>query len=72
MAACVGAHVTVVATPWPEFSELDPKMLAETMSGTTVIDPYAMLDGVAVMAVGLTHHTLGRPPVRPGQSVVAG
>jgi UDPglucose 6-dehydrogenase len=55
------AAVTVIATPWPEFGELDPKALAETMSGTIVIDPYAMLDGAAVTAAGLTHHTLGRP-----------
>ena len=61
MAACDGADVTVIATPWPEFGELDPKALAETMSGTIVIDPYAMLDGAAVTAAGLTHHTLGRP-----------
>ncbi len=72
MAACVGAHVTVVATPWPEFVELDPKALAETMDGTTVIDPYAMLDGRQVTAAGLTHYTLGRPAGRPAQSAAAG
>jgi UDPglucose 6-dehydrogenase len=72
LAACEGADVTVIATPWPEFSELDPKALAETMSGTTVVDPYAMLDGAAVTAAGLSHHTLGRPPVRPAQSAAAG
>ncbi len=72
LAACAGAHVTVVATPWPEFSELDPKALAGTMNGTTVIDPYAMLDGTAVTAAGLTHHTLGRPPVHPAQSAAVG
>jgi UDPglucose 6-dehydrogenase len=72
MAACVGAHVTVVATPWPEFVELDPKALAETMDGTTVIDPYAMLDGRQVTAAGLTHYTLGRPAGRPAQSAAVG
>jgi len=61
LAACDGADVTVIATPWPEFSEIDPKELAATMNGVTVIDPYAMLDGAAVTAAGLTHHTLGRP-----------
>ena len=61
LAACEGADVVVIATPWPEFSELDPKALAATMNGTTVIDPYAMLDGAAVTTVGLSHHTLGRP-----------
>ncbi len=65
LAACEGADVTVIATPWPEFSELDPKALAAAMNGITVIDPYAMLDGAAVTAAGLTHHTLGRPPTHP-------
>ncbi len=80
LAACDGADVTVIATPWPEFGELEPKALAATMNGTTLIDPYAMLDGAAVTAAGLTHHTLGRPaqaaagrtPVRPGQNAAAG
>lgn len=61
LTACEGADVVVIATPWPEFGELDPKALAASMNGTTVIDPYAMLDGASVTAVGLTHHTLGRP-----------
>ncbi len=66
LAACEGADVTVIATPWPEFGELDPKALAVTMNGTTVIDPYAMLDGAQVTAAGLTHHTLGRPAREAG------
>jgi UDPglucose 6-dehydrogenase len=61
LAACEGADVTVIATPWPEFGELDPKALAATMNGATVVDPYTMLDGAQVTAAGLTHHTLGRP-----------
>jgi len=76
LAACEGADVVIIATPWPEFGELDPKALAATMNGTTVIDPYAMLDGATVTAAGLTHHTLGRPPDhpagRPAQSAAAG
>ncbi len=65
LAACEGADVVVIATPWPEFGELDPKALAATMNGATLIDPYAMLDGAAVTAAGLSHHTLGRPPTHP-------
>ncbi len=61
LAACEEADVTVIATPWPEFSEMDPMALAATMKGTTVIDPYAMLDGTEVMVAGLAHYTLGRP-----------
>jgi UDPglucose 6-dehydrogenase len=65
MAACEGVDVTVIATPWLEFGEIDPKALAATMNGTIVIDPYAMLDGATVTAAGLTHYTLGRPPAHP-------
>jgi UDPglucose 6-dehydrogenase len=72
LAACEEADVVVIATPWPEFAELDPKALAATMNGTTVIDPYAMLDGGQVTAVGLSHHTLGRPAGRPVQNAAAG
>ena len=76
LAACEGVDVTVIATPWPEFAEIEPEALAATMSGTIVIDPYAMLDGAAVTAAGLTHHTLGRPPThpagRPAQNATAG
>ncbi len=61
LAACEGADVTVIATPWPEFGEIDPKALAATMNGAIVIDPYAMLDGAAVTAAGLSHYVLGRP-----------
>jgi UDPglucose 6-dehydrogenase len=76
MAACEGVDVTVIATPWLEFGEIDPKALAATMNGTIVIDPYAMLDGATVTAAGLTHYTLGRPPAhpagRPAQNSAAG
>ncbi len=76
LAACEEADVTVIATPWPEFGDLDPKALAATMNGATVIDPHAMLDGAEMTAAGLTHHTLGRPPTRPAgrpaQSAAAG
>ena len=72
LAACEGADVTVIATPWPEFVELDPKALAEAMNGATVIDPYAMLNGRQVTAAGLIHYTLGRPAGRPAQSAAAG
>jgi UDPglucose 6-dehydrogenase len=76
LAACEGADVTVIATPWPEFGKLAPKALAEAMNGTIVIDPYAMLDGATMTAAGLTHNTLGRPPTypagRPAQSAAAG
>lgn len=59
--ACRGADALVVATPWSEFSRLDPTALLGLMRGRTVIDPYAILDGAAFDAAGFTYRTIGRP-----------
>ena len=48
-------------TPAPEFAALRPKEIAERLSGSTVVDPYAVLDPVACRASGLYYRTLGRP-----------
>jgi UDPglucose 6-dehydrogenase len=57
------ADALVVATPWPEFRALDPAVLAASMRGKIVIDPYAILDGAAFEAAGFTYRTMGRPAV---------
>ncbi|EWY42524.1 GDP-mannose dehydrogenase [Skermanella stibiiresistens SB22] len=64
MAAAEGADVLFIMTPWPEFARLAPMELARVMKGRTVIDPYRMLDGAAVVAAGLDHHARGLPPRR--------
>lgn len=64
--SCIeGAHVLVLATPWPEYKTLDPAVLASRMAGRVVIDPYRMLDGRAAVAAGFTWHTLGMPALTP-------
>lgn len=59
--ACDGAEALTIMTPAPEFAALRPKEIAERLSGSTVIDPYAVLDPVACQASGLHYRTLGRP-----------
>jgi UDPglucose 6-dehydrogenase len=63
--AAAGADVVVIATPWPQYRELEPAALARVMAGRTVLDPYRVLDGRACAAAGLAYHTLGMPPLVP-------
>jgi UDPglucose 6-dehydrogenase len=65
LAAATRADVLVIATPWPQYRELQPADLARVMKGRTVLDPYRVLDGRACAAAGLTYHTLGMPPLTP-------
>jgi UDPglucose 6-dehydrogenase len=61
--AADGADAVVIMTPWPEFRDISPTDLSETMKGQTVIDPYGMLDAEKVASAGLDYFTLGKPPV---------
>ncbi len=57
--ACRGRDVLIVMTPWPEFASVDAAAVGAAMRGTTVIDPFGVLDpGVAARAA-LTHVRLG-------------
>jgi UDPglucose 6-dehydrogenase len=64
LAAAEGVDALAIMTPWPAFRELKPADLARVMAGRTVLDPYRMLDGRAVVAAGLDYLTLGAPPRR--------
>lgn len=57
--ACTGADAVLIMTPWPDFRALDPAALARAMRGTTLIDPYRVVDGAKARAAGLRHLTLG-------------
>ena len=58
-AACDGADVVVVMTPWPEFRTMSVNHIAESLRGKVVIDPYGMFDRRAAIAAGLDYHRLG-------------
>ncbi|KZD20666.1 nucleotide sugar dehydrogenase [Tardiphaga robiniae] len=59
IAACAGADVVLIMTPWPEFRTIDIGSLAKSLRGKVVIDPYGMLDRRAALAAGLEYHKLG-------------
>jgi UDPglucose 6-dehydrogenase len=59
LAACAGADVVLIMTPWPEFRKIDIAQLASALRGKIVIDPYGMLDRRAAIAAGLEYHKLG-------------
>jgi UDPglucose 6-dehydrogenase len=59
LAACVGADVLAVMTPWPAFKALEPAAIAGAMRGRVLLDPYAVLDADACAKAGLTRYTLG-------------
>lgn len=57
---CVtGADALCVMTPWASYKALDPVMIAGTMRGRVVLDPYRVLDGDAARVAGLEWVTLG-------------
>jgi len=43
-AAASGADALVVLTEWPEFGQLDPTKILESMNGTCVVDTRNVLD----------------------------
>jgi UDPglucose 6-dehydrogenase len=64
LAAAEGVDALAIMTPWPAFRALEPADLARVMAGRTVLDPYRVLDGRAVVAAGLDYLTLGMPARR--------
>jgi UDPglucose 6-dehydrogenase len=58
--AVTGADVVVLATEWPEYVALDPKALAASARGRTVIDARNALDPACWRAAGWTYRGLGR------------
>jgi len=59
--AAIGADALMILTPWPEYREVAAADIASALSGKTVIDPYRVMDGEAITAVGLDYYTLGMP-----------
>jgi UDPglucose 6-dehydrogenase len=59
MDAVKDADAIVLVTEWPEFLQLDWKLVAEAMAGTLVIDGRNALDSQAIRAAGLTYEGIG-------------
>jgi UDPglucose 6-dehydrogenase len=61
--AVQGADALMILTPWPQYRQVAPAEIAQALSGTIVVDPYAVLDAAAAAEAGLVYYTLGRAPV---------
>lgn len=59
--ACEHADVLIVMTPWHEFSNIAPVLIAEKLYGTIVLDPYRALNQAACESAKLNYMTLGKP-----------
>ncbi|NQU59386.1 MAG: UDP-glucose/GDP-mannose dehydrogenase family protein [Rhodospirillales bacterium] len=57
--AAAGADVLMILTPWQDYKEIDPALIAEAMSGKVIIDPYRVVTPLAAIEAGLDHYTLG-------------
>ena len=55
-----GADLVLLATEWPEYTNLDPKALAELTRGRTIIDARNALNPATWEAAGWTYRGLGR------------
>jgi UDPglucose 6-dehydrogenase len=58
--AIADADAVVLVTEWPEFINLDWKLVAQAMRGTLVIDGRNALDADAVRGAGLVYEGIGR------------
>jgi UDPglucose 6-dehydrogenase len=60
VAAATGADALLIATEWPQFSDLDLGATAAAMRGRLIVDARNMLDKDAVRAAGFDYRGLGR------------
>ncbi|HEX2361606.1 MAG TPA: UDP-glucose/GDP-mannose dehydrogenase family protein [Jiangellaceae bacterium] len=61
IAACRNADVVLHLTEWPEFREIDPKLLGTVVASKNVVDGRNLLDRDVWRAAGWTYRGLGRP-----------
>jgi UDPglucose 6-dehydrogenase len=59
-AACVGAHVVLLLTEWPELLALDPRALKERVAVPAVVDARNALDAQAWRDAGWLYRAPGR------------
>jgi UDPglucose 6-dehydrogenase len=58
--AATGAAALVVATPWPDYKEVDGHEVARRMLGTLVLDPNRFLAGIFEQQPGLVYLSVGK------------
>jgi UDPglucose 6-dehydrogenase len=58
--AAADADAVVLVTEWPEFLELDWKLVAEAMRGNLLVDGRNALDAKSIRSAGLVYEGVGR------------
>jgi UDPglucose 6-dehydrogenase len=61
--ACSGADVILLLTEWPEYTQLDPTTLTDTVRSRNILDGRNALDPATWTAAGWTYRALGRPRI---------
>ena len=61
--AARSSDALLIMTPWPEFRTMVPAELARIMTGRVVVDPFRMLEPIAVRSAGFSYFTLGASPL---------
>lgn len=56
-----GAHALIVATPWPEFRNINWAEVGELMARRTIVDARNYLDASVVREHGFSYSCIGRP-----------
>lgn len=69
--ACEGRDALVVMTPWPQFTTIDARIVRRALRGSTVIDPFGVIDAGQASSHQLTHFRLGTGAL-PALSAVEG
>lgn len=64
-AACAGADVTVIATEWDSYRDLDLARVGASMRGRHLVDLRTVIAPAAAAAAGLDLHAMGHPYARP-------
>jgi len=59
--ACAGADALVIMTAWPDFRTIDPHAVRAALRGTTVIDPWGVMDQASAGRAGFDYARLGTP-----------
>ncbi len=54
-----GVDLLVIATPWPDYKNLDVSKIKKVMSGRTVIDPFRLLNYQVAIDLGFSYASLG-------------
>ena len=63
-AAAADAHCVVICTEWPEFRDLDLRLLKDSMAYPIVVDGRNIFEPEEMGSLGFTYSPTGRPTVR--------